>query len=52
MERQLEGIANELLLRAEIMKNLPRMADNDEYDDILKGIAVDEAIEMHDYLNR
>lgn len=55
-KEQLEGIAQELVLRAEMMKQMPRMAKDDEYNDILLNIKIDEAIEkemeMHDYLNR
>lgn len=55
-EQQLEAIASELVLRAEIIKRMPRMAEDDEHNDILLNIAVDEAIqkaeEMYNYLNR
>ena len=51
-EKQLENIANELVLRAELMKGMPRMSDNDEYNDILLNIKAEEEMEMFNYLNR
>lgn len=56
MEKQLERIANELVIRAEMMKKMPRLAEDDEHNAILQGIQIDEMIqeeqEMYDYLNR
>jgi len=56
MEKQLERIANELVIKAKMMEKMPRLAEDDEHNEILQNIAIDEAIqeeqEMYDYLNR
>ncbi len=51
-EKQLESIANELVLKAELMKGMLRMSDNDEHNDILLNIKAEEEMEMFNYLNR
>jgi len=55
-ENQLENIANELVVKAEIMKKMPRLSENDEHNEILQNIKIDEWIreeqEMYDYLHR
>ena len=56
IETQLESIANELKLKAKIMEEMPRLAEDDEANEILQNIAIDEIIreeeEMCNYLNR
>lgn len=56
MEQQLENIAAELMAKAEMMKKMPRLAENDEHNNILQNIEIDRIIEeeqmMFDYLNR
>ncbi len=51
-ETQLENIAKELILRAKIIENMPRLSDNDEHNEILQNIKAEEEIEMFNYLNR
>ena len=56
MQKKLERIANELVIKAKMMEKMPRLAEDDEHNDILQNTAIDEAIqeeqEMYDYLNR
>jgi len=56
MEKQLERIAQELKLKAKIMEKMPRLAKDDEANEILQNIAIDEMIEkeqeMYDYTHR
>jgi len=49
---QLTQIANELVCRANWMKDQPRLCDDDEGNNILLNIKFEDELEMFDYLNR
>ena len=51
-EQTLQEIASELLWRGKRMKSMPRMAENDELNDVLLNQAIDDELIIQDYINR